>query len=209
MPAKSREMIEAMACLGGRAELSVLQTATDAPASVVEEQLAPALGEGLLVVEPGLHEAVRFRHDRIRRGGPGPTGSAAAPRAAVGGGAATGRGAAVIRGRRRAVPIGRRHARRPRGAAHGGGVVAARRRPGRFDRRPRAGERAARGGAATDRPGAHRHADRGAHPPPERPVQPGRLEEADEEYRGIEELLLYRGDARRRDVRAGPQPDSP
>ncbi len=66
MPAKWREMIEAMACLGGRAELSVLQTATDAPASVVEEQLAPALGEGLLVVEPGLHEAVRFRHDRIR-----------------------------------------------------------------------------------------------------------------------------------------------
>ena len=55
-----------MACLGGRAELSVLQTAAGAPAGAVEEALGPALDEGLLVVEPGLHEAVRFRHDRIR-----------------------------------------------------------------------------------------------------------------------------------------------
>ena len=33
---------------------------------MVEQRLAPALDEGLLVVEPGVHEAVRFRHDRIR-----------------------------------------------------------------------------------------------------------------------------------------------
>ena len=66
MPAQSREMVEAMACLGGRAELSLLQTATGGPAGTVEEALGPALDEGLLVVEPGLHEAVRFRHDRIR-----------------------------------------------------------------------------------------------------------------------------------------------
>jgi hypothetical protein len=32
----------------------------------VEQALAPALGEGLLVAEPGAREAVRFRHDRIR-----------------------------------------------------------------------------------------------------------------------------------------------
>ena len=32
----------------------------------MEQTLAPALDEGLLVVEPGAHEAVRFRHDRIR-----------------------------------------------------------------------------------------------------------------------------------------------
>ena len=66
MPAQSREMVEAMACLGGRAELSLLQTATGVPAGAVEEALGPALDEGLLVVEPGLQEAVRFRHDRIR-----------------------------------------------------------------------------------------------------------------------------------------------
>ena len=34
--------------------------------SVVDQLLAPALDEGLLVVEPGAREAVRFRHDRIR-----------------------------------------------------------------------------------------------------------------------------------------------
>ena len=32
----------------------------------MERHLAPALDEGLLLVEPGVHEAVRFRHDRIR-----------------------------------------------------------------------------------------------------------------------------------------------
>ncbi|HTF52367.1 MAG TPA: AAA family ATPase, partial [Pseudonocardia sp.] len=66
MPPMSRGMVEAMASLGGRAELSLLQTATAEPASGVEQMLAPALDEGLLVVEPGAHQAVRFRHDRTR-----------------------------------------------------------------------------------------------------------------------------------------------
>ncbi|HSK97768.1 MAG TPA: AAA family ATPase, partial [Euzebyales bacterium] len=65
LPLASREMVEAMACLGGRTELSVLQTASGEPADVVEERLAPALDDGLLVVQPGAHQAVRFRHDRI------------------------------------------------------------------------------------------------------------------------------------------------
>ncbi|GAA3060701.1 ATP-binding sensor histidine kinase [Pseudonocardia yunnanensis] len=66
MPPSSRAMVEAMACLGGRVEVSLLQTATAAVAGVVDQQLAPALDEGVLVVEPGLREAVRFRHDRTR-----------------------------------------------------------------------------------------------------------------------------------------------
>jgi signal transduction histidine kinase len=68
MPARSREMVEAMACLGGRAELSVLESATGEPADVVERRLAPALEDGLLVAEHGARKAVRFRHDRIREG---------------------------------------------------------------------------------------------------------------------------------------------
>jgi hypothetical protein len=55
-----------MACLGGRAELSLLQTAIGEPADAVDQALAPALDEGLLVAEPGTRPAVRFRHDRIR-----------------------------------------------------------------------------------------------------------------------------------------------
>jgi len=66
MPPASRRLVEAMACLGGRAGLSLLQAATGERAAVVEHALASALDEGLLVMEPGAHQAVRFRHDRIR-----------------------------------------------------------------------------------------------------------------------------------------------
>jgi predicted ATPase/signal transduction histidine kinase len=66
LPEESRQMAEAMACLGGRAELSLLQAAIGEPADVLDRALAPALEEGLLVAELGAHPAVRFRHDRIR-----------------------------------------------------------------------------------------------------------------------------------------------
>ena len=55
-----------MACLAGRVELRVLQTATALPAAEVEQRLAPALDDGLLVLEPGPEDAVRFRHDRVQ-----------------------------------------------------------------------------------------------------------------------------------------------
>jgi signal transduction histidine kinase len=66
LPQESGPVVEAMACLGGRAELSLLQAATGEVAGAVDQALAPALEEGLLVAEPGAHPAVRFRHDRIR-----------------------------------------------------------------------------------------------------------------------------------------------
>ena len=66
LPEKSRRVAQAMACLGGRAELSLLQAATGESAGVVDQALAPALEGGLLVAEPGAHPAVRFRHDWIR-----------------------------------------------------------------------------------------------------------------------------------------------
>ena len=66
LPSASRDVLAAMACLGGRAELSVLAAAIAEPPDVVEQRLAPALEEGVLVVETGVHDAMRFRHDRIR-----------------------------------------------------------------------------------------------------------------------------------------------
>jgi len=66
MPATSRQLLEAMACLGGRTELSLLRAAAGEPADEVDQTLAPALEEGLLVAEPRIQPAVRFRHDRIR-----------------------------------------------------------------------------------------------------------------------------------------------
>ena len=64
LPPTSRQMLEAMAW--GASKLSLLQPAAAASASAVDQALAPALAEGLLVIEPGAHPAVRFRHDRIR-----------------------------------------------------------------------------------------------------------------------------------------------
>jgi GAF domain-containing protein len=66
LPEKSRAVTESMACLGGRAEVAVLQVAAGVPEDLVEQRLAPALDEGLLVMEPGERPAVRFRHDRAR-----------------------------------------------------------------------------------------------------------------------------------------------
>ena len=89
LPPPSRRMVEAMACLGGRAELSVLQAATGEPAGVVEQRLAPALDEGLLVVESGEREACGSATTASARWSwPGLT--AAATRAATGDGAAAG-----------------------------------------------------------------------------------------------------------------------
>jgi signal transduction histidine kinase len=61
-----RQMVEAMACLGGRAQLSLLQDATGESVTVVDQMLEPMLEDGLLVAESGARDAVRFRHDRIR-----------------------------------------------------------------------------------------------------------------------------------------------
>jgi signal transduction histidine kinase len=66
LPAATRRLLEAMACLGGRAELSLLHTATATRPAAVHQALAPGLEEALLVAEPAPREAVRFRHDRIR-----------------------------------------------------------------------------------------------------------------------------------------------
>ena len=52
MPAPTREMVQAMACLGGRIELDVLRTAVAEPPGLVQQRLAPALDEGVLVIEP-------------------------------------------------------------------------------------------------------------------------------------------------------------
>ncbi|WP_238016984.1 AAA family ATPase [Dactylosporangium sp. AC04546] len=66
LPARSRQVLEAMACLGGRAEVPLLQTATGATAEAVERSLLPALDEGLLVMGSGVDGTVRFRHDQTR-----------------------------------------------------------------------------------------------------------------------------------------------
>ncbi len=66
IPEQARAAVQAMACLGGRAELRLLRIATGTTVDDLADALAPAIEDGLLVRQPGTHEAVRFRHDRIR-----------------------------------------------------------------------------------------------------------------------------------------------
>ncbi|MEJ3749267.1 diguanylate cyclase [Actinomycetes bacterium KLBMP 9797] len=68
LPPETRGLLEVMACLGGRVELGLLQAATGLAAPVVGERLIPALEDGLLVLESGGQNAVRFRHDRVWEG---------------------------------------------------------------------------------------------------------------------------------------------
>ncbi|MBC7956348.1 MAG: AAA family ATPase, partial [Cytophagales bacterium] len=69
LPAQSRLLLETMACLSGEVELSLLRAATGLSADELEARAAPALEDGLLVMERAGSElaAVRFRHDRVQQ----------------------------------------------------------------------------------------------------------------------------------------------
>ncbi len=66
MPRATQAMLQAMACLGGHVELAQLRAATGHSMTVVEQRLVPALDDGLLVMESGTSDALRFRHDRVQ-----------------------------------------------------------------------------------------------------------------------------------------------
>jgi diguanylate cyclase (GGDEF)-like protein len=65
LPPATRTLMQAMACLGGTVYLDWLRAASGQPATVVEDLLEPALDDGLLAAESG--GAVRFRHDRVHQ----------------------------------------------------------------------------------------------------------------------------------------------
>jgi len=72
LPAASRALMDVIACLAGDVELDLLAAATGEPATAVLERLAPALEDGLLVLERpfggGADEgSVRFSHDRVQQ----------------------------------------------------------------------------------------------------------------------------------------------
>ena len=162
MPPKTRALLGLVACLGGRVELNVVNDATGLPASVVEQRLAPALDQGLLVLEPGSQQAVRFRHDRVQEGLLQHLGA---------------QRQRIVR-----LRMARRLRRRPELFAVTAeqylpvvdavsdpherrlvaGAVAPRRRAGDAVKQPSAGGEALGGGGGAYRSGGHRHADRAA-----------------------------------------------
>jgi diguanylate cyclase (GGDEF)-like protein len=68
LPAPARALLELLACLGDQLDMPLLTTASGWPAEEIQERLAPALEDGLLVLQSGGAEpAVAFRHDRVRQ----------------------------------------------------------------------------------------------------------------------------------------------
>ncbi|MES2263742.1 MAG: diguanylate cyclase [Pseudomonadota bacterium] len=66
LPAPSQALLGVMACLGGQVRLALLQTASGLAAQALDEQLAAALEDGLLVFEQDDSGTLRFRHDRVQ-----------------------------------------------------------------------------------------------------------------------------------------------
>jgi diguanylate cyclase (GGDEF)-like protein len=74
LPRVARQLLELMACLGGDVGIGQLQASTGLTIAALEEQLAPAFEDGLLIMDRGTDgsqlpggAAVRFRHDRIQQ----------------------------------------------------------------------------------------------------------------------------------------------
>jgi diguanylate cyclase (GGDEF)-like protein len=65
MPDVTRETLEAMACLGGEVRLHALEVATGLSEDEVQQRLAPALEDGLVLMVAELRKA-RFQHDQFR-----------------------------------------------------------------------------------------------------------------------------------------------
>lgn len=66
LPASTQTILKTMACLGGEVETDLLCDANGLPAEEVEDQLLPALEDGLLIAD-GSGGATRFCHDRVQQ----------------------------------------------------------------------------------------------------------------------------------------------
>ena len=69
LPGPASALLEVLACLGGRAAPSLLAAAAALTMSILEEDLAPSIDDGLLVLDAGTDlegNMLRFRHDRLR-----------------------------------------------------------------------------------------------------------------------------------------------
>ena len=71
LPYPATVVLEMLACLGGRAGTDLLATATGLSLARLQEDLAPAVDDGLVVIGPGTDlegaGTARFRHDRVRQ----------------------------------------------------------------------------------------------------------------------------------------------
>ncbi|MEY4766611.1 MAG: hypothetical protein RI907_3284 [Pseudomonadota bacterium] len=67
MPPQTRQLMSTLACLGGEGAMPLLMAATGLDAGMLEQRLAPALEDGLLVAHQAHEREIRFRHDRVQQ----------------------------------------------------------------------------------------------------------------------------------------------
>jgi predicted ATPase/signal transduction histidine kinase len=67
LPLDSRELLEFMSCLGNTVECKLLSIAGGLGAGELRARLLSPLEDGLVVVDPGGQDSVRFRHDRVQQ----------------------------------------------------------------------------------------------------------------------------------------------
>jgi diguanylate cyclase (GGDEF)-like protein len=67
LPARCRELLKVMVCLGGDVQCTLLQAAAGVSAAALDDRLTPALEDGLVVFEQSAETSIRFRHDRIQQ----------------------------------------------------------------------------------------------------------------------------------------------
>ena len=67
LPPGTRALLQTMACLGGEVGPGLLALYSGRNADQLQQRLAPALEDGLLVTEQGEETLLRFRHDRVQQ----------------------------------------------------------------------------------------------------------------------------------------------
>ena len=71
LPKPAFTVLEVLVCLGGRSGIALLSTAVGVSAAGLQEDLAPSLDDGLVVLVPAtgldVDATVQFRHDRVRQ----------------------------------------------------------------------------------------------------------------------------------------------
>ncbi|MBI5256867.1 MAG: AAA family ATPase [Burkholderiales bacterium] len=67
LPAEAAELLQTIACLGGELALDVLGAATGREAAALQQQLAPAVDDGLLAPTAGEPAGLRFTNSRVQQ----------------------------------------------------------------------------------------------------------------------------------------------
>lgn len=67
LPAPARQLLEAMACLGGDIDLELLRVAVGEKTAAVDAALFPGVEDGLIVVDRTAAAVASFRHDRVQQ----------------------------------------------------------------------------------------------------------------------------------------------